>query len=104
MTWTAEVAGSVLTLSLCGELDLACAEVFDGLFDVETRGVDTVVLDLGALTFCDVSGANGLSGLSSFHRLEGREVRVVEVLPHVRRLIALTQDATHLSPHGGAPA
>jgi len=93
LSFVVDAAGSVLRVALCGELDLACADLFDGLFDLDTTGIDTVVLDLGELTFCDVTGVNALTGLSAYHRCQGRAVRVVRVLPPVARLIAWTEAA-----------
>jgi anti-anti-sigma factor len=86
-----EVDGAFLRVALRGELDLSCAELFDSLFDLETEGVLNVVLDLGALTFCDVSGVNALTGLQSFHRCHGRTAEFAYVQPQVRRLMALME-------------
>ena len=97
---TVDSVGPVLRVRLSGEFDLACSEFFDGVFDLATEDIETVVLDLGALTFCDVSGLNALSGLCTFHRFHGRLVHVVDVLPQVRRLLALTR-GVELPPHGG---
>jgi anti-anti-sigma factor len=91
VTFAVDLVGPVLRISASGEFDLASVEAFDDLFDVGTDGIDTVVLDLGALTFCDVTGVNALTGLASYHRCLGREVRFVDVLPQVSRLIALTE-------------
>ena len=46
MSFVVDVVGSVLRVRLRGELDLACVELFDSLFDLETEGIDTVVLTL----------------------------------------------------------
>jgi anti-anti-sigma factor len=86
-----EVDGAFLRVTLRGELDLACAELFDSLFDLETEGIMSVVLDLGALTFCDVSGVNALTGLQSFHRCHGRTAELADVQPQVRRLMTLME-------------
>jgi anti-anti-sigma factor len=104
MSVLVDVVGSTLRVRLCGELDLACVELFDSLFDLETEGIDTVVLDLGALTFCDVGGANQLTGLCAFHRCQGRDVQVVDVLPQVQRLIAWTQHPAQQSSRRRARA
>jgi anti-anti-sigma factor len=96
-----DVRGPVLRVSLWGELDLASADVFDSLFDLETGGIERVVLDLGALTFCDVSGVNALTGLQSFHRCHGRAATFTAVLPQVERLMALL-DAHSRPLSGGA--
>lgn len=88
-----DVVGSVLRVRIAGELDLACTDLVDGVFDVSTEGVDMVLLELGELTFCDVSGANTLTGLRDFHRAQGRDVQLHGVLPPVRRLLALVDGA-----------
>lgn len=87
-----EVDGPVLRIAFRGELDLACVGLFDAVFDLETDGIEHVVLDLAALTFCDVSGVNGLTGLQSFHRSQGRTAELAGALPHVRRLLALMEE------------
>ncbi|CAA9315859.1 MAG: hypothetical protein AVDCRST_MAG36-109 [uncultured Nocardioidaceae bacterium] len=97
MTFDVDVDGSVLRVAVKGELDLACADLFDCLFDLSTDGIETVVLDLGALTFCDVTGVNALSGLRGHHLDAGRAVHVLDVLPQVRRVVALTDDLALLS-------
>jgi anti-anti-sigma factor len=104
VTFAVDVSGSVLRVRMSGELDLACAERFDGLFDLRTDGIDTVVLDLGALTFCDVTGVNALTGFASYHRSLGRDVRFLHVLPQVRRVIMLTEDAAQQPRQDSTPA
>jgi len=96
------IAPPVLRIAFRGELDLACAERFDCLFDLRTEGIDTVVLDLAALTFCDVTGVNALTGLLSFHRSHGRTAVFTHVRPQVRRLMALAEPPARPVP-GGAP-
>ena len=89
VSFEVEAVGPVLRVAFCGELDLACAELFDGLFDLDTTGIRSVVLDLGRLTFCDVTGLNALDGLKSFHECHGRAVEYVDVLRQTRRLMAV---------------
>ena len=104
LTFAIEVEGDVLRIAMRGELDLACTDLFDCLFDLATDGIGTVVLDLGALTFCDVAGVNALSGLRLHHLSAGRGVHVVDVLPQVRRVVALTDDLALLSRPDAATA
>ena len=104
LAFTTRSAGPVLHVAFRGELDLSCAGLFDTLFDLPTDGIDTVALDLGALTFCDVAGANALGGLCAFHRSQGRTVQYVDVLPHVRRLMAIVDGPVVSLPDGGAQA
>ncbi len=104
LAFTVEVAGPVLRVAFRGELDMSCAALFDTLFDLPTEGIDTVLLDLGELAFCDVSGANALSGLRAFHQFSERSVQHVNVLPHVLRLMAITDGPVPSLREGGAPA
>ncbi len=104
MTFTVEADGPQLHVTVRGELDLACMELFDGLFDVDTHGIDRVVLHLDALTFCDVTGLNALDGLRAYHASEGRTVELVAVLPQVRRLTALIEALPRAWRRGTAPA
>jgi anti-sigma B factor antagonist len=97
-----DVTDGVLRVAVAGELDLACADLFDGLFDLPTEGIDSVVLDLGGLTFCDVSGANALTGLRAFHLCGGRSAWFANVTPPVRRLMALTDEQAGRGHLGGA--
>lgn len=89
VTLAVQVAGRELHIIVCGELDLACTTLFDGLFDVEAGDVDRVVLHLGGLTFCDVAGINALDGLCEHHQRQGRTVETVDEVAQVRRLRAL---------------
>jgi anti-anti-sigma factor len=98
-----EVDGPMLRVAFRGELDLACAVLFDAVFDLQTDGVERVVLDLGALTFCDVSGVNALTGLRSFHRCHGRTAEFTDVLPQVRRLMALMETQARPLSGGALP-
>ena len=100
-SFVVDVVGSVLRVRIIGELDLAGTDLVDGLFDVASDGVDTVVLELGELTFCDVSGANALTGFRDFHCALGRDVQLHGVLAPVRRLLALVEGASPVrSGHG----
>jgi anti-anti-sigma factor len=99
MTIGVEDVGAVLRVTLSGELDLASFELFDGLFDLGTDGVDTVVLDLAAMSFCDVTGANALTGFRSFHRHEGREVEFLGLRPQVLRLMTIIESGAGASGH-----
>ena len=103
MTFTVAVEGSQLHVTVSGELDLACIETFDGLFDLDTTGIHSVVLHLGAMTFCDVTGLNALDGLKAYHCGAGRTVHLLDTLPAVRRHMALLE-ALSPAARRGAPA
>ena len=60
----ASPAGSVLTVAVAGELDLATApELLNRVNDLIEAGHHRVVLDLGELTFCDSAGLSALARL-----------------------------------------
>jgi anti-anti-sigma factor len=77
-----------LRVRLCGELDVSTARRLDSpellLADAP---LDTVLLDLRRLTFCDVSGTRALLRYRAFHHDLGRVVAVQNLRPNV--LLAL---------------
>ncbi len=91
VTFTVAVEGTRLHVTVSGELDLACTDTFDALFDLDTAGIHSVVLHLGAMTFCDVTGLNALDGFQAYHCGAGRTVHLLDVLPQVRRHMALLE-------------
>ncbi len=103
LTFRVDSSPAVLRIALRGELDLSCSELFDCLFDLEVAEGQTVVLDLGGLSFCDVVGVNALTGLRDFHRHLGRAARLVDVAPHVARLMELLEARERLIPTRRSP-
>jgi anti-anti-sigma factor len=64
-----------LWIELCGEIDLAShPRLTQSLSSVTLDEVDTLGLDLGALTFCDVRGLCHLLDVAEQARSAGREV------------------------------
>ena len=98
LTFRIDSSPAVLRVALRGELDLSCGELFDCLFDLEVAEGQTVVIDLGELSFCDVVGLNGLTGLRDYFRQQGHPVLLLDAAPHVARLMELLEARERLTP------
>jgi len=86
-------------VALRGDLDLGSVPDFE----IETaplhEGPDarsTVLLDLGELTFCDSAGLRALLVVTRALEQRDADVRLVNVPPHIRRVIEITGTATIL--------
>lgn len=103
MTLTTSVLydDGIALLALAGELDLAVADRLDaavtGLLD---DGLRLVLVDLGALTFCDSTGLGALLRTSRRVREAGGTCVVAGARHAVQRLLVLTSMrlALHLEP------
>ena len=81
--------GPCLFVELRGELDLCSVRDLPG-DDYSSRPDLTMVLvDLGGLTFCDLTGLRGLMRFRRMHEAQGRTVAVVRATPFVWRLLRL---------------
>jgi anti-anti-sigma factor len=78
-----------LCLSVRGELDLATAAELPTDDFPSRRDLTTVLVDLGDLTFCDVTGLRALLAFSRRHEALGRSVAVVRATPFMWRLMRL---------------
>src|SRR5512144_1651843 len=78
-----------LFLDLRGELDLSSVQ--DVPCDEYSSRWDltTVLVDLGELTFCDLTGLRALLNFRRIHHAQGRSVTVVRAHPSVWRLMRL---------------
>ncbi len=78
-----------LFLDLRGELDLC--SVKDLPWDRYSSRPDltTVLVDLGGLTFCDLTGLRALMTFRRIHEAQGRSVVVVRAHPFIWRLMRL---------------
>ncbi|MGN6131220.1 MAG: STAS domain-containing protein [Nocardioidaceae bacterium] len=77
-----------LHVRLCGELDISTAHRLGAPeLVLPDAPVQTVLLDLGRLTFCDVSGTHALVSYRDVHHELGRVVAVQHLRPNV--LLAL---------------
>ena len=83
-----EPSNGAAHLRLSGRFDVAAVRALDDLIGA-TQRLD-VVMDLGDVTFMD--GAAWLSVMDLEHRAHdwGKEVRLVNAPPHVRRIFDLT--------------
>jgi anti-sigma B factor antagonist len=87
-----------LFLDLRGELDLCSAKEvpLDGF--VSRRDLTTVIVDLGGLTFCDVTGLRTLRALRRIHEAQGRSVVFMGASPFIGRLMRLCGLADRREP------
>jgi anti-anti-sigma factor len=87
---TDQAAGAEL-IWLHGEIDLSNAhEVRDHLSDLGTNGRHLVV-DLGGVTFLDMSGVRLLETLSEFCRTRGVRLLLISLPTPVRRVLDVVQ-------------
>ena len=79
------------TLVLSGELDMYSAPVLERALDnvAQYRPARTV-LDLGGLSFMDVSGLRAILDAARSARRDGRALEIANPLPHIIRLLELT--------------
>jgi anti-anti-sigma factor len=76
-------------LDLRGELDLCSAKDVPLDAYAGRRDITDVLVDLGELTFCDLSGLRALLTFRRIHEAQGRSVVVVRATPFVWRLMRL---------------
>jgi anti-sigma B factor antagonist len=87
-----DTRGTVSTVSVCGDLDLATAPTLDHELRRVTRtGPEIVVLDLSAAAFISTSGVHVI--LKAEHRLraDGRRLVIVPAVDRVHRIFRLTE-------------
>ena len=83
--------GPETRLALRGELDMLSAPLLARQIDaVEGRKPARIVLDLGELSFMDVSGLRAILDAARSARRDGRTVAVANPMPHIIRLLELT--------------
>jgi anti-sigma B factor antagonist len=79
-------------ITLRGELDLSTvSRVQDELEQVESRGPDTLVLDLSGLSFLDSTGLRCVVTANERARGEGRRFVLVKGPEAVQRVFAVTR-------------
>jgi len=78
-----------LFLDLRGELDLCSVNQMPRDEYSSRRDLTTVLVDLGGLTFCDVTGLRALLTFRRIHEAQGRTVVVVRANPFLWRLMRL---------------
>lgn len=90
----------VLTMSLHGELDLACTDLLATVGHEEDNDVDDVVVDLAELDFADTAGIHALVGFQRRNQARGRQVSLAAARGCVRRMFTLTGRDDALVPVG----
>ncbi len=78
-----------LFLDLGGELDLCNAHEVPRDDFASRPDLTTVLVDLGDLTFCDLTGLRALLTFRRIHEAQGRSVVVVRANPFICRLMRL---------------
>lgn len=100
---TPEVRGGVVRLELGGDLDLATAEILDGVLDaaMDRHPSSRIVeVSLSRVEFCDVSGLNALIRNRARLRHGGVELRLVDPQRQLLRLLAIA-GVPGWTPDGG---
>lgn len=78
-----------LVLDLRGELDLSSVDLVPRDDYASRTDLTMVLLDLGALTFCDVTGLRALHNFRRIHEGRGRSVEVVRTNRSIVRLMQI---------------
>ncbi|HSE10837.1 MAG TPA: STAS domain-containing protein [Nocardioidaceae bacterium] len=78
-----------LFLALRGELDLCSVKDLPRDDYASREDLTTVLVDLGGLRFCDLSGLRALQSLLRTHEAQGRTVEVVRATPFMWRLMRM---------------
>jgi anti-sigma B factor antagonist len=78
-----------LFLGLRGELDLCSATEVPRDEYSSRQDLTTVLVDLGELTFCDITGLRALLIFARNHQAQGRSVVIVRATPFMWRLLRL---------------
>ncbi len=78
-----------LFLDLRGELDLCSVSELPREDFSSRPDLDTVLVDLGELTFCDLTGLRALLTFRRIHQAQGRTVVVVTATPFIWRLMRM---------------
>ena len=78
-----------LFLDLRGELDLCSVNELPREDFSSRPDLDTVLVDLGELTFCDLTGLRALFTFRRIHQAQGRTVVVVNATPFIWRLMRM---------------
>lgn len=83
--------GRVAVVSLPVEIDISNADqIREDLLGVVNRGAATLVVDMGATTFCDSAGVNALVRTLKRATANGTGMRLVVSTHAVRRVLDIT--------------
>lgn len=81
--------GSNKTLELTGELDIATVDKFKKSVEEARQGANSLVLNMGKLSFVDSTGVGGLLNVVKSLKNDGIEVRVRDVSSEVYEVFDL---------------
>jgi anti-anti-sigma factor len=83
--------GSVIRVSVVGEVDMATAQQLDAALTaaVERDGAAAVEVDFAGVTFCDSIGVAGLDRAYAAAAQFSRPFRLINVQPGVGRVLAI---------------
>jgi anti-anti-sigma factor len=102
LTWGIYTDGHLQVVALNGELDLASGPGLARQLDPLAQAGRHLILDLGALSFCDCSGLGQILRWQRQAAAAGGVLHLVAPSPRFRRLLALTGSA-RLLPSGALP-
>ena len=102
LTWGIYSDGHLLVVTLDGELDLASGPALAQQLDPLATAGRHLILDLGALGFCDCTGLNLILRWQRQAAAAGGVLHLVAPGPRFRRLTALT-GSSRLLPAGAVP-
>ena len=86
-----ETRGRAATVAVAGEIDLQTADLLrDRLLDLADAGYRTLVVDFGAVVFCDAAGLGALVAAHNRVASAGGEIRLAAVRPAQRKLLRVT--------------
>jgi anti-sigma B factor antagonist len=87
VVWLSKVA----VVKLPVEIDIVNAgQVRDDLLSILNRGAATLIVDMGATTFCDSAGVNALVRAHKRATANNSEMRLVVSAPAVQRVLDIT--------------
>ena len=84
-----EEPGSLI-LRLCGELDIASRDMIESAVMAAIPTVDSLILDLGDLTFCDSSGVAMFLAAREKAEAEGTALTLGNLRANVARVFAVS--------------
>lgn len=99
-SWIADSRRGRLTLSLHGELDLACTDMLDMVSYENDLDINDVLVDLAELEFTDTAGIRALMGVKRRNLARGRQVSLTGPQHLVRRMFRLYGREDALQPVG----
>jgi len=76
-------------VAAAGEIDISTVPRLRGLLGTLTGG-ETVIVDLGQVSFIDATGLGALAGAAGRAAAAGGSLHVTAAPPRVRRLMAIT--------------